>query len=168
MRRAVLMAVATMSLFGVNAMADNFTFSFTDPTNGTVTGEIFGLQNDGMYHPATEVLITSAPASFGSFDPIATNWDVQDANSFQETGGVITVANFLASYNTVSGYPELSLLPNITSSGITESFFITDSDGIGGVISFAPVPEPSAWFLLLTVIPAVAIVKRSRRTSLIR
>ena len=71
MRHAFLMAVATMSLLGADAMADNFTFSFTGTTGtgatGTVTGEIFpDLQNDGMVHAATEVLITSYPASFRS------------------------------------------------------------------------------------------------------
>jgi hypothetical protein len=160
MRRAVLMAVTTLSLLGANAMADDFTFSITDPTVGTVTGEIFGLQNDGAYHPATEVLITSAPASFGSFDPIATDWSIQDVNSFQETNGVITDWSFLALSSTVSGYPDLSIF--------VPSFFDTDSNSIEAPVTFAPVPEPFAWFLLLTVVFAAAIVKRSRRTPLIQ
>jgi hypothetical protein len=52
MRRAILMAVATMSLLGADAMADNFTFSFTGTTGtgatGTVTGEIFGLRHSNL------------------------------------------------------------------------------------------------------------------------
>jgi hypothetical protein len=45
MRRAILMVVATMSLLGTNAMADNFIFSVTGGA-GTVSGEIIGLQNN--------------------------------------------------------------------------------------------------------------------------
>ena len=61
MRRAILMVVATVYLLGTNAMADNFTFSFTGVA-GTVTGEITGLQNNAT-GSATEVLITSYPAT---------------------------------------------------------------------------------------------------------
>jgi hypothetical protein len=72
-----------MSLLGTNAMADNFTFSFTDQGVGTVTGEIFGLQNNAT-SPATEVLITSYPSTILGTIPVldATQWtDVMD-NTF--------------------------------------------------------------------------------------
>ena len=91
MRRTILMVVATMSLLGTNAMADNFTFSFGTGAN-TVTGEIFGLKNDGVAHPATEVLITSYPASLlGTIPDLdATQWDDLGDNLFTEVNGKIT------------------------------------------------------------------------------
>jgi hypothetical protein len=89
------MVVATMSLLGTNAMADNFIFSFSDAA-GTVTGEITGLQNNAT-GSATKVLITSYPALLGSIpDLIATDWAGQFLNSFTETNGVITDAQFFA------------------------------------------------------------------------
>jgi hypothetical protein len=164
MKRAVLMAVATMSLLGVNAKADNFTFSFSQPGVGTVTGEIFGLQDDGAYHPATEVLITSAPASFEfypvlPFDPIATDWDQQNYNTFQETGGVITDGDFIATSTGVVGLA-IAVLSIYSGSFYTDAPDALFDDGIYGTATFAPVPEPFAWFLLLTVMLAVAIVKK--------
>jgi hypothetical protein len=96
MRCAILMAVATMSLLGANAMADNFTFSFTDPLLGTVTGEIFGLKNNAT-GSATEVLITSYPASLGTIsDLVVTDWSDQTGNFFTETNGSITAPVFRA------------------------------------------------------------------------
>jgi hypothetical protein len=157
MRRAILMVVATMSLLGTNAMADSFVFSFTGG-GGTVTGEIMGLQNNAT-GSATEVLITSYPASLGSIpDLIVTDWAAQVLNSFTETNGVVTDAQYFAQDSDLP-FPSMFI-----SAGIGE--IITVNASIRGPITFAaaPVPEPSAWSLLLTVMLAVAIVKRSRRT----
>jgi hypothetical protein len=159
MRRAVLMAVATMSLLGASAMADDFTFSFTDAT-GTVTGEIFGLQNNAT-GSATEVLITSYPASLGSIqDLIATDWDVVD-NDFTETNGVLLGAGFVAEDT------HDPLEPTLILEGGANLYTNDGTVGPITAITFAPapVPEPFSWFLLLTVMLAVAIVKRSRRRT---
>jgi hypothetical protein len=159
MRRAILMVVATMSMLGTNAMADDFIFSFSDAT-GTVTGEIFGLQNNAT-GSATEVIITSFPASLGSIpDLIVTDWAVQVFNLFTETNGVVTDAQFFAQDDDLP-FPSMFI-----SAGIGEIITVNPNPGISGPITFAPapVPEPSAWIFLLTVMLAVAIVKRSRRT----
>jgi hypothetical protein len=138
-------AVATMSLLGVNAIADNFTFSFTDPT-GTVTGEIFGLHNNAT-SSATEVLITSYPASLGSIkDLIATDWDAQVDNDFTETNGAIAGAGFLAEATHDPLEPTLE---------IDIAAVLSTNDSAVGPTTFtfapAPVPEPFSWILLLTV-----------------
>jgi hypothetical protein len=156
------MVIATMSLLGANAMADNFTFSFADGV-GTVTGEIFGLQNNKT-SSATEVLITSYPASFGALkDPIATDWIVS-FNSFTEASGAITDDNFFASLDSSTDplTPELAFDSSINSGKLLGTLV-----NVVGAPTFdlAAVPEPSAWILLLTVMLAAAIVKRSRRTD---
>lgn len=166
MRRAFLMAVATMSLLGADAMADNFTFSFTGTTGtgatGTVTGEIFGLQNDGMVHAATEVLITSYPASFGVIsDLIATDWSDQMTNEFTETGGKLTGAEYGAQDNGVPSDPLTPFL--VLSIPPTPSLLATTKGSLLAPATFSAVPEPSAWILLLSVMLAAAIIKRSRR-----
>jgi hypothetical protein len=157
-KRAILMAVATMSLLGTNAMADNFTFSFNTGAN-TVTGEIFGLNNNGTAAPATEVLITSYPPIFGTIpDLVATNWTTQLHNSFTETGGDVTAAAFLAEESSPAVELDFSLAQGLLEKGDHQ---------LQGAITFtpAPVPEPFAWILLATVMLAIAIVKRSRRTD---
>jgi hypothetical protein len=159
-RRAILMVVATMSLLGTNAMADDFVFSINGGF-GTVTGEIIGLQNNAT-GSATEVVITSYPTSFGSIlNLIATDWTDQLANIFTVTNGAITEAEFFALDTDDANTPQLLFLPPDVGQ------LQNNLDVLLGPLTFAatPVPEPFAWVLLLTVMLAVAIVKRSRRTD---
>ena len=125
---------------------------------GTVTGEIFGLQNNAT-GPATEVLIDSYPASLGVIsDLIATDWSAQIFNTFTETNGQISTEQFEARDMT-SPLPLLTLQFGMGDLQTRDGEFT-------GPLTFAPVPEPFAWILLLTVMLAVAIVKRSRRRRL--
>lgn len=93
------------------ARADDFTFSFTNTTqgnvSGTVTGKILGLTNNST-GPAAQVIITSFPAGLnsvlGSAPITATSWDQQYQNSFTETNGVVTGGGFWAE-DTIGGNP---------------------------------------------------------------
>jgi hypothetical protein len=96
---------AGIVLFGGSAKADSFTFSFTNTTgdvSGTVTGEILGLTNNST-SSATDVIIESFPSALGSdlftsytapIDVFASPWYTTSPNTFTETNGQITAANF--------------------------------------------------------------------------
>lgn len=165
MVRASYLAIALICFSSAHARADNFTFSFTNSTGtiaGTVTGEVFGIE-DNSISSATEVLITSFPAALGVITDLdATDWVDQYFNTFDEQSGALSapMVEYLADDEGSPPYePLLSLGPTIQGS------LVTDQGEVAGVLTFTPVPEPAAWMLLLTVILAAAIVKRSRRTD---
>ena len=83
--------------------ADDFTFSFTNTVGnvpGTVTGDIYGLANNGIAGPASQVTLSGYPAlpyevNLGtpSVNTLP-SWTVEE-NSFTETDGVISNAEFV-------------------------------------------------------------------------
>jgi hypothetical protein len=87
------------------ANADDFSFSFTNDIGnvaGTVTGEILGL-TDNSTGAATDVIIESYPSALNAdlftsytapIDLFADPWFSTDANTFTETDGQITAADF--------------------------------------------------------------------------
>jgi hypothetical protein len=96
------LAICAVALASASARADSFTFSFTNfsgNVSGTVNGEIIGLTNNATTTDAT-VIITSFPAGLDSIigsAPInATDWIDVSANSFTETNGQVTGADFAA------------------------------------------------------------------------
>ena len=190
MRRVLSMVVATVCLLSTNAMAATISFSFSNAIGnvaGTVTGEIFGLQNNAI-GPATEVLITSYPAALGVLPDLnVTNWHV-NGNQFQMLGGVIS----FASLDAVIVYHVPSVLQGLSAEILLDTSMVIGPPGRTGrfpssldnslptdrpflsrlvfvlgatTYTTAAAPEPSAWILFLTGMLAVAIVKRIRRTD---
>lgn len=183
--RTFALAVAVIGFLGSPAKADNFLFSFTNNagnTPGTVTGEIMGLVNNST-GPATEVEILTIPTDPVTFDPntIPTTWHQVQVNSFTETDGMVTMAEFEAND------PSNSLLDSIRytlvmdtlgivysqpsddlsypgqGNGYIEQFIVQDDTNINeDQITPLAVPEPSTAFLLSTVMLAAALVARKR------
>src|ERR1039458_6977378 len=164
MIRAFLWVSVGVALSGAYAKADNFNFSITGSL-GTVTGEIFGLTNDGLNHAATEVLILTYPASLDPFPTLdVTAWDTQVSNLFTEFAGSVTSAFFEATDGpTVGFYPDTYFFSLDTSLGEVESTSPPVREDIGPTI-FTPaaVPEPNALVLLSTALLLVALVARKR------
>jgi hypothetical protein len=102
MKKTLLLLLFATLFFSTSAKADDFSFSFTNTlgdVSGTVTGEILGLTNNAT-GPAAQVLITSFPSGLDSDmgpAPIdATLWVKQYVNTFTETNGEVTAAEFAA------------------------------------------------------------------------
>ena len=184
MIRAAYFAFALICFSSGYARADNFTFSFTNSfgnVNGTVTGEIFGLINDGAPYAATSIVIAASyPDGLNPIDSnlTPTSWDTKVSNSFTESSGVITQSIFLASDgcgppSTLCSEFGLDLIGS-SGSGVLGVLNgeIWSRAVQGDVLTFklvpAPpsaVPEPSAVYLLLTVLGVVAIVARRRHAQ---
>jgi hypothetical protein len=179
MIRTSFFAFALICLSLGHAKADNFTFSFTNDAgnvSGTVTGEIFGLINDGATHPATSVVINSYPPALNPFDTnlTLTTWGTINANQFIESSGLITFADFgardVTTVCTVQCVANIEFVPpgsNFTGISVLDTsghrFTATDASP-----TFSPtpsVPEPSPVYLLLTVLGVVAIVARRRHVQ---
>jgi hypothetical protein len=107
-KKIFTLAILAIASTGLSAKADTFDFTFSNTRGtqaGTVTGEIFGLNNNAT-GPASEIIITSFPAAldsiFGSGAVIPTNWNVQLLNSFTVQNNIITSLIFRAT-DTVNG-----------------------------------------------------------------
>lgn len=182
---AILAATAALATAGA-ASADNFYFSFTNDVgnvSGTVTGEIFGLVNNST-GPATKVEILSYPSGVLGPSPSpaevafyatpidALTWATQFENSFTETAGVVTFADFHADNSTpYSTLDRLYLNGQNCSSGPTCSFLsLGTNDGYfvwhgDAGTTFTPatgVPEPAGWALMLVGIGLAGAALRSR------
>lgn len=158
------------------ARADDFDFSIpnTDGTiSGTITGEIFGLTDDGTATLATEVLITGYPAGdasiIGSSSLNTTSWDEQIGNDFTETGGSITSAYFWAIDGTNPDTPELVIevgeadgfgIPGTTTGTFNEN-------GADGITFTAVSPEPGTISLMMTGVGLLGmmVVLRKRKVQ---
>ncbi len=156
MRRALFMVVAMIGMLIPNAKADfDLQFSFSSGA-GTVTGEIFGL-TDNVLSSASKVLITSIPAAFAPLaEPDATKWSTQLLNAFDFdfTNGVCTICTFQALESFPPTGPALFI-------GLTDATFWSGVP-LTGPITFTPIPEPSTWVLLVSVMLALAIVHNKR------
>jgi hypothetical protein len=156
------------------ARADDFDFSITNTdgtTPGTITGEIFGLTNDGTAGSATEVLITGYPAGdasiIGSSSLNATSWDDQLDNSFTETGGSITSAIFWAIDGTNPDTPDLFIgIEGANGFSIPGTAAGTyNYGGTDGITFTAVTPEPGTISLMMTGVGllGVMVVLRKRK-----
>jgi hypothetical protein len=167
---AASVAFGMLLFLGAPARADNFTFSFINwegNVNGTVTGEIIGLTNNTTGH--AQVIITSYPAGLESVFPSGpidtSSWDNQVQNSFTETNGVITAADFWA-LKTIDSFPEGAQFYlnggfddsdyNFLNLDGADHNYVFDEGGFGTITfaplapAVAPTPEPSSLFLLAT------------------
>ncbi len=156
------LAIAAVALSSVSAQADDFTFSFVNTVGnvgGTVTGEILGLTNNST-GPATEVLITSFPSGLNSVlgsAPInATDFTSQVSNSFTETNGQVTAADFIA-WETVDSYTYGGELYvdgdpyNYLNLDGTDAYYVYGNSGLAAAnIQPLVAAEPSSLLLLAT------------------
>jgi hypothetical protein len=93
-----------IGLTGLPSQALDFTFSFDNDSPignapGTVSGTIFGLNDNQNNQPATSIAITSLPVGLGGIFEQGNNpltWDFQSVNKFSVSGGIITAFNFAA------------------------------------------------------------------------
>jgi len=163
--------VFSISLLGVLGLtmpgalrADDFSFSFTmtsgGTVDGTVTGDIYGLTNNGVAGPASTVSITGYPAAYGDLGPlplIPTGTELD--NSFTEAGGTITAEDFLA----IGTSPAINL-----DIQFGEGYFSNNTDGnTYGEVTFAPLviatPEPGTKTLTLTGLGLLGLVVVMRK-----
>jgi len=154
---AVVLAVAFSSSAHAQLLDFNFSFSnVTGNTDGTVTGEIIGLNSSGTSTP-TDVIITSVPLAFYSVDNSSVPIDFGSTGSFTVSGDSITAASVDA-YTTPGYLAEDGLALNSTGSSL---FFAQEFDrdtvfnngGLPGAnYTYAGIddaPEPSEYALLL-------------------
>ncbi len=180
MRNLLLAAAMAMALGGAAAAQAgtlSFDFSFsndgtfsTGSVDGTVTGEITGLTDNGT-SSATHVYILSYPAGLGPtpgtpFDALSLA-DVE-SNTFTVSNGAITGGDFFAQQ---SGYPGFGLLSdsiyNFLRTGM-DPLITYNSQGLSGVTFTAvttPVPEPSTWALTLIGFAGFGLVSSRLRPS---
>ncbi|MGA3131300.1 MAG: PEP-CTERM sorting domain-containing protein [Terracidiphilus sp.] len=177
-------------VLAATAMADDFTFSFTNTnpgyTNGTVTGIIYGLTNNSE-GPASEIVITSYPpfsCGGGScdFTNDATSWSLQDSNDFEEMGGVITSAFFQAQDEIIPlpfepNPPSIDVDLGLNTGSHISDFsleyqqgIIMQNESLQGPVTFspytppppppAPTPEPGTVGLVLSGLTLIAAMMR--------
>jgi hypothetical protein len=172
---------ALMCLFSIssaNAELLNFDFSFVgDPShstvNGTVTGEIIGLQNNATSAPS-DIIITSAPAGLGllglSYDLKANGWNLSSTgDTLTVANGVITNADYQATFG---GGDFFDLNFSVVNNGVTVAglngletqgeTFTANLGGLSGATYTSAgltAPEPSTWALLLGGLSMLALVR---------
>jgi hypothetical protein len=182
-------ALALVLLGAGSARADslNFYFSFTDNVSGiygspyatgTVTGEVFGLQ-DNAISSATDVVIFSSPQNsvYPSGSPLdaitgfpgATGWTVP-VNEFEVVSGNVADAFFIGADG--GGQSGLGLY---TAGPDNEGIFAyqgsaienESTDGSIGNLSFTPAPVPEFGTLFglggLTTTGGLALMRRRRK-----
>ena len=170
MRNGVLAAslIATALTWGSLARADDFTFSFSgDPALGAglVTGEVFGLMNNATSAASRVTVATNTagyavPITYQGDDPFTFT------NSFTETAGKITEANF--SSLEFSSFTDLQL--NFEGSNSLDGLGAETANdaGLNG-ITFAPAatvsaaPEPGTWALMMLGVGFIGWALRYRR-----
>jgi hypothetical protein len=146
----------------------DFTFSFTNTfgsVNGTVTGEIDGLVN-GTAVAATNVILTSYPASLLLPSPPLNAFTSVGENAFNVSSDEITRVNF-------GDRPSQFSLGLETFGGGPSNLFLISGAGPDLAVrsdqfpSFSlivpPVPEPSSVVLLATGLAALWPLRRLRR-----
>jgi PEP-CTERM motif len=172
-------AAAAMALAS-SAHALDFTFSsdttLGDPTivPGTVTGEIFGLQNNEDGQEASDVVITSyAPgiqglpgAPFSLFDYanfLAANVDpniVISQNDWDVENGQVVFAVF----QIFGGYFDLNVAGAFNSMVSPDSLTrVQNLGGLNAVTFSGPIPEPASWAMMLLGFGGLSAALRSRR-----
>jgi PEP-CTERM motif len=181
----ILIAGAAASLaLASQAQALDFNFSFSaDPDlavspgvniPGTVTGRIFGLQDNTDGQQATDVEIFSYPV--GIQDLPGTPFSVADyaaflngfldnpnigitQNDFDVQNGQIT----FAIYQIFGGYFDMNVQNQFNSMVSPDSRTRVQNLGGFGAITFSAAPEPATWGLMLLGFGGLGAVMRSRR-----
>jgi hypothetical protein len=178
--RLALAGVAAAMLAASPAAAVTILFSFSTDTSdpsvsngvaGTVSGRIIGLV-DNSTSAATSLFIDSfSVGGFGGVPIDVLTWGNQLANSFTLVNGVVTAARFHAT-NLNPFAPELLYInvplgmprgnTNYASVGAGNFISIWNNKGLQGV-TFAAVPEPASWALLITGFGLTGAAMRRRR-----
>jgi hypothetical protein len=178
-RAIILLTTLAIVLSARTAQAQlNFTFTFTSTpahstVNGTVSGEILGLQNNAASAP-TDIIITSAPAGLNlpnlSYDLGANGWNLSGAgDTITVTNGVITTADYQATLGTLSFF---DLNYSTSNNGMTVTGlngleyggenFTNNTTGFTGA-TYEAAPEPSTWSLLLGGLGLLGLCFRRQR-----
>ena len=184
-----LSLIATCVIFLAGATtpghALTFDFSFTDPVNGTVTGEIGGLADNTNSQAATFVTIFSDP--FACIEglcgtgtslaaPISVPLGGATENSFNVSSGVLVSGGFLDTFLTsaASEFDVLSLQliigePTVADFGILSvgGNFCGICDSATGLLTTTPTPVPAALPLFATGLGALGLFgwRRKRKAQ---
>jgi hypothetical protein len=158
------------------ATAAVFQFSFSSGVNpyggvhvdGTVTGLIYGLNEDGNGQAPTSVKITTSPMAL-----TATTLSYSGGGLFDVTAGQITAANNVnffggspypfGTFLLLNTYPAGNYLDNYLSNSI-----VANSGGFAGVTYTevaSAVPEPSTWAMLLLGFVGVGFMAYRRKSK---
>ena len=144
----------------------------THPTNGTIAGEIFGLNDTGTSVPTSIVITTD------SLDSLITpnlpytlstgNGWTFTGTGFTVTGGVITAANLQVNKSNDLFYFNFGTVNGQQSSVSSPTFDNRNVLGFPGVtytLASSPVPEPSQWgaVAVLLLIAGLAVKRFSGR-----
>lgn len=154
------------------AQALDFTFNVTNTlgnVSGSFSGIVYGL-TDNATGPATDVVVTSFPASLDSvvgsapIDFLGTDWMVK-TNSFTVTDGQITAGGFQSDYTVGEGYAYLDLGSDDNALELDNNYYnayIYTSSGIAkdNFNSYAT-PEPTT--LALAGLGGAALLLRKRK-----
>lgn len=165
----------TLILAAGSSRADDYRFSFIGTQVGsdgnglqTVTGEIFGLGDDGFYRP-DHVTVDAPEFDFSSTDPFTTL-----TGGFQVSDGEIISASFMANSGDrgCGSGCGLQLTNSSNSANFGSGNFVIDSSGspaaftrVSPVVSAAP--EPEAWLLMLTGVGLLGLYLRRAKGLLL-
>jgi PEP-CTERM motif len=175
-----------------SANAAVFTFSFTDdPTvdsglnfygrthvSGTVTGELFGLADNGFSTP-TSIVITSNESALGITNNTITNFIGIVGTGFDVSGGAIIGADLLLNFIDPSG-EFFQFRFNSTSEGAPSGLNLLfwnggnfpvvgtgNQGGFGGATyaEIAAVPEPSTWAMMVLGFAGIGFMAYRRKSK---
>ena len=161
--------VAALTLAASQAQAVTVAFSFNSSPDwsnrsGTVTGLIYGLIDDAT-SAATDVTLTSYPATLGSFpsdDIFAWPSIFVSFNTFTLSGGVVVDATFLLSDPATQALG-INFVYNQLRNG---SATLANNAGLAGVtFSSVVVPEPASLAVFGFGLVALSSVRRRWRSQ---
>jgi hypothetical protein len=154
-RIVLLLGFILLSLDQANATI--FTFSFTDDgqdnwashLQGTVQGEIFGLNDNGLGQTATSLLIVSSPD--GITDTVFNN---HFSGTFDVSGGIITGVHDVGYRDAAGDQIHLNVGTNHENVLVTAPPAYLATSNIGGFSgvtygAVSAVPEPSTWAMMI-------------------
>ena len=166
--RTLALAAAVIAFSGTPAKADNFLFSFAGSATDVITGEIFGLTNNST-SAATSIIFLTQPLLLNGHNLTPTTWQTVSANTFTETSGVITAADFHASdFFQFAGQPpgngdqaRFDLFTQFGTLIEIDTTFVAEFV-VSGDVTFTNVPESSSAILPWTGLLAVALLAKNR------
>jgi hypothetical protein len=188
-RKAPLLIATCMIFLGgatTSGHALSFDFSFTDPVNGTVTGEIDGLADNTNSQAATSVTIFSDPyacieglcgTGTSLAAPISVPLGGATENSFNVSGGILISGGFADTFSTsnlaISEFNVLELQltigePTVADFGTLSvgGNFCGSCDSATGPLTTTPTPLPAALPLFATGLGGLGLLgwRRKRKT----